>query len=304
MGRKNNISLRNYIIVRDLIREIIKNLPRKKELLILGWMLGLATWPTHGEVIITSVLDGTLTGGCPKAIEIFIAGTEDLSEYEIWRSLNGAPFGSGTGAISSLTGVFSDTFVYLVKTDHAGVFADVFGNEGIFENVVLLGIISGNGNDGFQIRDKATGSVVDQVWTEDFNDSYRDSYWYRKHGTGPDGGWDPSSWETPGNDALDGLDEAGLRASVPFGTYAVEWLGISADWNDPANWSSGNYPSMNTNVFIPAPKPFFPLVNNPPDTPAVCRNLTLRDSAVMTVSAGKFLHVFHDVRMISLPPLK
>lgn len=29
-GRKNNVSLRNYIIVRDMIREIMKSLPRRK----------------------------------------------------------------------------------------------------------------------------------------------------------------------------------------------------------------------------------------------------------------------------------
>jgi hypothetical protein len=37
MGRKNNMSLRNYLLVRDLIREIIKNLPRKKEIVPKTW---------------------------------------------------------------------------------------------------------------------------------------------------------------------------------------------------------------------------------------------------------------------------
>ena len=296
VGRKNNVSLRDYVLVRDMIRIILKSLPKKKEsslivILLMGWVI-----PARPGVIITSILDGTLTGGCPKVIELYVSGTEDLGNYEIWRSLNGAPFGTGTGAIASLSGVYSNTFVYLVKTDHAGIFVDVFGDEGIFANVLLLGIIGGNGNDGFQVRDEATSSVIDQVWMEDATDSYRDSYWYRKHGTGPDGGWDPSCWETPGNDALDGLDEAGLRAAVPFGTYSVVWKGLSTNWNFIQNWTSGQVPSSQTNVLIPDTVDLFPEITNLPDTPAVCMNLTLLDSAALSIGAGKSLHVYGNLK--------
>jgi hypothetical protein len=297
MGRKNNVSLRNYLLVRDLIREIIKSLPRRKAVasalvLVIGWCAA-----ARGEVMITSILDGTLTGGCPKVIELFVTGTENLGNYEIWRSLNGAPFGSGTGSRSTMSGTFSNTFVYLVKTDHAGIFVNVWGDEGIFANVVLMGIIGGNGNDGFQIRDKATYSVIDQVWEENDSDSYRDSYWYRNHGTGPDGGWLLSSWRTPGNDFLDGMDEAGLRAWVPFGTYAVVWHGVSTDWTAAGNWSSGFVPSGQTNVLINDTSSFFPYVNSPPDNPAVCMDLILRDSSQVVITTGHFLHVFGDVIM-------
>jgi hypothetical protein len=297
MGRKNNMSLRNYLLVRDLIREIIKSLPRRKAVasalvLASGWCAA-----ARGEVMITSILDGTLTGGCPKVIELFVTGTENLGNYEIWRSLNGAPFGSGSGSRSTMSGTFSNTFVYLVKTDHAGIFVSVWGDEGIYANVVLMGIIGGNGNDGFQIRDKATYSVIDQVWEENDSDSYRDSYWYRRHGTGPDGGWLLSSWETPGNDFLDGMDEAGLRAWVPFGTYAMVWRGVSTDWMAAGNWSSGSVPSYQTNVLINDTASFFPQVNSPPDNPAVCMNLILRDSSQVVITTGHFLHVFGDVIM-------
>ncbi len=153
-------------------------------ILLAGWHIS-----ARPGVIVTGILDGTLSGGCPKAIELFVTGTENLNYYEVWRSLNGAPFGSGSGSISSMSGIFTNTFVYLVKTDHVDAFHDVFGNEGIFANVVPMGIINGNGNDGFQVRLKVGSVVIDQVWLEDATDSYVDSYWYRKHGTGPDGGW-------------------------------------------------------------------------------------------------------------------
>jgi hypothetical protein len=251
-------------------------------------------------VMITGILDGTLTGGCPKAIELFITGTENLNYYEIWRSLNGAPFGEGSGAISSLSGVYTNTFVYLVKTDHVNAFHDVFGNEGIFANVLPLGIISGNGNDGFQVRQKVGSVVIDQVWLEDETYSYADSYWYRKHGTGPDGGWLPSNWETPGNDVLDGLDEAGLQAAVPFGTYAVMWNGLTTAWSDSANWSTGVPPSFQTNVIIPDTAGIYPVIANPPANPAVCMNLTVMDTARLTVGAGKALTVYGNLSLDTL----
>ena len=147
------------------------------------------------EVIMTGIMDGTLAGGKPKAIELFITGTEDLGGYEIWRSLNGDPFGSGSGSIAALSGIYNNTFVYLVKSDQVAEFDSVFGVDGFYANVVPLGIVSGNGNEGFQIRDTVGDVVVDQIWMEDPTDSYRDSFWYRIHGTGPDGTWVESNWE-------------------------------------------------------------------------------------------------------------
>ena len=266
-------------------------------ILFMGWQI-----TARPGVIITGILDGTLSGGCPKVIELFVTGTENLNYYEIWRSLNGAPFGSGSGAISSMSGVFTNTFVYLVKTDHVDAFVDVFGNEGIFANVVPMGIINGNGNDGFQVRLKVGSVVVDQVWLEDVTESYVDSYWYRKHGTGPDGGWLPSAWETPGNDALDGLDMAGLQAAVPFGTYAVSWEGLTADWNDAGNWSTGIAPSWQTNVLIPETAMNFPVITSLPENPAVCMHLTISDTARLTVDAGKALTVAGNLNIENQDP--
>jgi hypothetical protein len=259
----------------------------------------LAGWQMTARpgVMITGLLHGTLSGGSPKAIELFISGTENLNDYEVWRSLNGATFGSGSGSISSMNGFYANTFVFLVKSDQVEAFHSVFGNEGIFANVLPMSIVSGNGNDGFQVRLKAGSVVIDQVWLEDATYSYRDSYWYRKHGTGPDGGWLPSAWETPGNDALSGMDEAGLQAAVPFGTYSVMWLGISADWNNSSNWSTGTLPSFQTNVLIPETAVNFPVIDNLPEDPAVCMNLTVADTARLSVNASKALTVHGNLTM-------
>ncbi len=188
-------------------------------------LLGMVLFPLFGytatqaqssQVIITGILDGTLTGGVPKAIELYIIGTVDMSNYTLWRSSNGGSF-SDTGA--ALSGTYTDEFVYLIGSDESA-FNSVFGTSGDYANRAYVGsAISGNGDDAFQIRDSGGAIVIDQVWYENTSDSYRDSYWYRNNETGPDGGWVASNWTAGGNDALDGMTAAQIRAAVPFGTY-------------------------------------------------------------------------------------
>ena len=169
-------------------------------------------------VLLTGIVDGTLSGGAPKAIEIYVDGSEDLSAYRLERSSNGGAFSS----VADLNGGYTDVFVYLVGTAGNGLadFEAVFGTGGDFANVALVsGGVSGNGNDAFRLVEIASGTVIDQVWTSDSSNVYLDSYLVRKDGTGPDGGWEPANWLFGGNDALDGLDAAGIAAAVPFGSF-------------------------------------------------------------------------------------
>jgi len=255
-------------------------------------MIPAACWMSAtGEVLLTGILDGTLTGGMPKAIELFISGTEDLGNYELWRSQNGDPWGGGLGSVAALYGIYSNTFVYLVHDDQVAAFHSVFGSSGFYGNVIPHPIVSGNGNEGYQIRTAGGSVVVDQLWLEDPTYTYRDSFWYRVHGTGPDGNWLAPHWWTPGNDELDGLNAAGLRAAVPFGTYGQVWCGMSTDWNNPANWLPGQVPGANCNVVIYDTAAAFPVITNAPGAPAECLNLTLADSAAITVLSGKAMVV-------------
>ncbi|MEM6261202.1 MAG: T9SS type A sorting domain-containing protein [Bacteroidota bacterium] len=170
----------------------------------------------QGAVIISGILDGTQFGGEPKAIELYISGNENLAFYEIERAANGGAF----GATTSLSGIYTDQFVYLVSD--AAEFAAVFGTAGDFANVLDLGgVISGNGNDAFRILEIATGTVIDQVAPVGSTDIYEDSYLYRNNNTGPDGGWTAANWTQPGNNVLDGLTPAQTATTVPFGTFTT-----------------------------------------------------------------------------------
>ena len=168
-----------------------------------------------GTPIITGILDGTLTGGTPKGIELYIQGSVDLSDYQLWKSANGAPFTSA----GALSGVYADEFVYL--TVNATDFASVFGSSGDFGNVIVNSSVDGNGNDGFQLRASDGVTIIDQVWEANASDIYQDSYLYRLDGTGPDGGWDQLNWMIPGNNTLDGMNASQIETAVPFGTYAA-----------------------------------------------------------------------------------
>lgn len=177
------------------------------------------------QIVITGLMDGDLTGGNPKVIELYINGTIDLSEYSLWRSSNGNAF-TDEGALS---GVFTDRFVYLSNASNGGqaLFESVFGTAGVFADVIYLSDVNGNGDDGFQIVKISDNSVVDQVWTTDTSDSYKDSYMKRKNDTGPDGDWVIENWVLAGNGTLDGTDAANHATAFDAGTYTNSTFSIN-----------------------------------------------------------------------------
>lgn len=179
-------------------------------------------------VTITGIVDGPLSGGLPKAIELYVDGSVDFTNFDLYKSSNGGAFGAA-GDMSGL-GTVSDSFVYLIGGGASGLtnFQNVFGTSGDFANTFSMGNANGNGDDGFQIVD-ASSTVLDQVWQSNTSDSYRDSYLYRMDGTGPEGAtWTAANWLIPGNDTLDGMNEMQISAAVPFGTYQVPAPGAIA----------------------------------------------------------------------------
>ena len=179
-------------------------------------LLLLFTTLVHAQerVILTGLLDGTLTGGSPRAVELYVSGTVDLSGYALQRYANG-----GTDPVAiALSGTYTDAFVYVVN--NAADFAEAFGAEGGFGNLIVSGSISGNGNDAFALaRDGQVLDVVGGAIGGPDPNIYQDSYLYRKDNTLPTGNWTAEHWQMPGNDVLDGLTAAEIGAAVPFGTY-------------------------------------------------------------------------------------
>ena len=194
-------------------RTMMRNLFKKSLLLPLAALVMSSS--LSAEVIITAIVDGDLPGGNPKAIELYVVGTEDLANYTIEKSGNGGEFGNS----NALEGVYTDQFVYITKdSGDSPSFADVFGTDGDLANLIIWSNANGNGDDAYRILD-ADLNVIDQVWTEDTSDIYKDSFMYRNDTTGPDAGWVEGNWNIPGNLFLDGMDAAQHAAAIPLGSY-------------------------------------------------------------------------------------
>ncbi|MEM9928635.1 MAG: ExeM/NucH family extracellular endonuclease [Bacteroidota bacterium] len=174
------------------------------------------------EVILTGVLDGTLSGGFPRGVEIYVNGTVDLSAYSVNRYANGSTSATGNNSVT-LSGTFTDEFVYLVRTQPE--FAQVFGTSGDFANVIVVGdAAQGTGDDVYTIE--SGGSIIDQAGgvIGVRTNIYQDSWLYRNDNTGPDEDWVPANWMNVGNNnALDSPNNnaSQIAALVPFGTYTI-----------------------------------------------------------------------------------
>lgn len=190
-------------------------------------VVGLSLSLSAQQVILTGVIDGTLSGGNPRGVEIYVQGTVDLSDYSVNRYANGAT--SAGGLSVTLSGTYTDEFVYLVFEQAA--FANVFGTSGDFANVIVVGSTAqANGDDVYTIE--RNGTIVDQaggVIGVD-QDVYLDSWLYRNDGTGPDGDWVPANWSNVGqNNSLDSPNNTttAIANLVPFGTYVPANAGPS-----------------------------------------------------------------------------
>ncbi len=74
-------------------------------------------------------------------------------------------------------------------------------------------------------------------------------------------------------------------------TNVITWTGnTDFDWNESGNWSGNVAPTQAYDVVIPNVGND-PVVNQNPDNPATCKNLTIQSGAVLSVAAGKALTV-------------
>ncbi len=136
------------------------------------------------SLILTGVVDGPLSGGVPKAIEVFATtNIHDLSVYGLESANNGNP---STGpeftfpAISASVGDF-----FYVASESTG-FAAFFGFDPDFfpHSVALI-----NGNDAILLWKSV---AVEDVFGDEGVDGsgqpweYTDGWAYREDGTGPD----------------------------------------------------------------------------------------------------------------------
>lgn len=171
----------------------------------------------QSNLVISGIVDGPLSGGVPKAIELYaLNDIPDLSIYGVEGANNGAAAsgpetmlsGSATAGdylyVASETDGFSTFFGF--NPDFTGVAASINGDDAIvlYQNGSIIDVFGAVGTDG-------TG----EAW------EYKDGWAYRVQNTGPDGSsFELGNWTFSGTNALDG-ENNNASASTPFplGSY-------------------------------------------------------------------------------------
>ncbi|PWG05590.1 T9SS type A sorting domain-containing protein [Polaribacter aquimarinus] len=171
------------------------------------------------QVFLTGYVDATCTGAKPRAVEIYVSGTVNLTDWKLQRQSNGGGYTSNI-SLTNL-GTITDAFAYV--TNDSTLFDFEFG---INTNVIQNSGISSNGDDAFQIVN-ASNTVVDRFGEENVDGSgkpweHEDTYYYRKDGATPNAGtFDVSNWIIGAKNLLDNTCGTTLKSLVPFGTFKM-----------------------------------------------------------------------------------
>ncbi|MGA1622955.1 MAG: ExeM/NucH family extracellular endonuclease, partial [Synechocystis sp.] len=170
------------------------------------------------NLIITGVIDGPLSGGTPKAIELYaLADIADLSIYGIEAANNGA---ASTGSEFTLSGsATAGQYLYIASEDIN--FNTFFG----FNPTFVDGVANINGDDAIILFEN--GAIVDvfgEVGVDGTGTAWEhlDGWAYRNNGATPNSTFNASEWTFSGVNALDD-DAANINTTAtppwPIGTF-------------------------------------------------------------------------------------
>ncbi len=179
----------------------------------------------QSDLIITGVFDGSLSGGTPKGVELYVSiDIADLSIYGLGSANNGG-------------GTNGEEFTFPNTTASAGDFIYV-ASEAIYFNIFFgfspnysSGAMAINGDDAIELF--KNGVVVDVFGDINTDGSgkdweYLDGWAYRVNKTGPDGStFEVGNWTFSGINAFDN-QTSNASASTPFPTasYTAAVAGV------------------------------------------------------------------------------
>ena len=190
-------------------------------------ILTLGTLPAFGQssdLVISGVIDGPLSGGVPKAIELYVVNDiTDLSVYGVGSANNGGGSDGEEFTFPAVAATAGD-FIYIASSGTTGLdgFTNFFGFAPDYQSDAA----SINGDDAIELfKGGAVVDVFGDINTDGTGQPWEhlDGWAYRNSGTGPDGStFVLGSWFFSGPNALDG-ETSNATAAVPFpiGTYAA-----------------------------------------------------------------------------------
>jgi hypothetical protein len=169
-------------------------------------------------LVLTGVFDGSLDGGTPKGVEIFVTeNIPDLSVFGLGSANNG---GGSDGQEFTFPAVAATTGEYIYISSEEPQFTAFFGQPADYTST-SMGI---NGDDAVELFEN--GVVIDTYGDINTNGDgevwdYTDGWAYRVDLTGPDGAtFLPGNWTYSGINELEGgTDNASASTPFPIGTY-------------------------------------------------------------------------------------
>ncbi|MFT7624910.1 MAG: hypothetical protein ACI9WU_004101 [Myxococcota bacterium] len=174
-------------------------------------------------LILVGVVDGPLTGGLPKAVELYACeDIADLSGWSLQLASNGNPLGNAFDfpADPAQAGQF------IRVSKEAVQFEEFFGGPPNY----ISGIASSNGNDAFGLsKDGVLVDVFGEIGVDGDGEvwDHEDGWAYRQDFASANATWDPGAWSFSGTNALDGETVNDTETLVPAGTWTE--VGCSAD---------------------------------------------------------------------------
>lgn len=183
------------------------------------------------DMIITGVIDGPLTGGLPKAIELYVVNNiPDLSIYGLGSPNNGAAGGIIEFTFPAVPATAGD-FLY-VATEQVE-FNNFFG----FTPDYTDGVANINGDDALELfLNNTVIDVFGVVGTDGSGEpwEYTNGWAYRSDGTGPSTTFTNGDWSYSGPNALNGAaTNATATPSFPLGSYQPSLM-LSVSTGTPA----------------------------------------------------------------------
>lgn len=185
-----------------------------------------AFFQLKGQMLITGVVDGPLTGGVPKAVELYVyEDIADLSIYGVGFANNGG--GTDGEEFTFPTGANANAgdFIYIASEEPG--FLSFFG----FAPDYTDGDAAINGDDAIELfKDGTVIDVLGDISVDGTGEpwDHMDGWAYRKNNSGPDGTtFVLANWTFSGINQLEG-GSTNLTCSSPFpiGTYSYGTVSI------------------------------------------------------------------------------
>ncbi len=173
-----------------------------------------------GNLIISGVGDGPLTGGTPKFVELYVVNNiADLSVYGLESANNG---GGTSGVEFTFPAAAATAGSYIYVATSTLEFNDWFG---FMPDYTSISAVNVNGDDAVVLYENSV--IVDVVGDINVDGTgtsweYTNGFAYRNSNTGPSATFVTSEWTFSGIDAWVGeTDNASAVAPFPTGTFTA-----------------------------------------------------------------------------------